>query len=116
MNPKRWESWLRGWLQRHSVQEPPEELWWNYTRQVMNRIEPQPVWVFRPQHAFRLAGVLVAALAMIVMVRSSNRAVQQADQEAKILSDAGLEQQDPVSDQDLEKELRLIDESELAIS
>lgn len=44
MNPKggmdftQWQNWLRGWLTRHPVKEPPENLQRDYVHQVMAKI------------------------------------------------------------------------------
>ena len=122
MNPEGWESWLRGWLQRHSAQEPPEELRWNYTRQVMDRIHPQPVRIFRPRPVLGLAGALAAVLAVVVVVQSPSRAARQALElwnELESLEEVPANREEPDSDkeiQDLEKEIRQMDESELPIS
>ncbi len=122
MNPKAWEHWLSGWLQRHPVQEPPEQLRWNYTRQVMDRIHPQPVWVFRPRPVFGLAGALAAVLAVVVVVQTPSRAARQALElwnEVESLEEVPSNPEEPASDkevQDLEKELRQMDESDLPIS
>lgn len=74
MNAQDWQQWLREWLARHPVKEPPSTVQQRYTEDVMRRIraleEPAPVfrWVPRPRLTFALATAAVCALALLVVV------------------------------------------------
>ena len=133
MERARWDEWLRGWLKRHPLPEPPEELRRDYTRQVMERLRPQPVPVFfRPRPVFGLAGALAAALAIAVIIRAPARTVHPPSSPDRIvLADAAAEEAlhlweemetaeesvpGTASDDALEEELLRLDQSELAIS
>ena len=69
-----WQQWLREWLTRHPMKEPPATVQQRYTEDVMRRIraleEPAPVfrWVPRPRLIFALATATVCALALLVVV------------------------------------------------
>ena len=99
MKTNSWDEWLRGWVRRHPVGEPPQELQREYSRQVMARIRAenapktvlQPIWVLRPRPVFVFAGALAAALAVLLVIRAPARVDHQ---EAALLNyDGDLEQE-----------------------
>ena len=165
MNPQEWDRWLRSFLKRHSLQDPPPELQRDYHRQVMDRIlTPPPVWIFKPRPVFGWAGALAAVTAVLLLMPTPARVARQVNQESHLLlatddlaslDSADLEQdllehdrivlakavpertngeealeiwtdlesldEIPAGDEagteeDLEKDLRQLDESELAIT
>lgn len=161
MNPQEWDNWLRNFLKRHPLKDPPQKLQRDYHRQVMDRILAAPVWVFRPRPVFGWAGALAAVTAVLVLMPTPARVARQIDQDSQVfleteelalLDSAELEQdlkeydrivlaeavpqevkreealeiweelesleEIPALDsgEDLEKELRQLDESELAIA
>ena len=161
MNPQEWDNWLRSFLKRHPLKDPPAELQRGYHRQVMDRILAPPIWVFRPRPVFGWAGALAAVAAVLVLMPTPARVARQINRDSQVLLETGepalldsveLEQdlqehdrivlaeavpQEPEgeetlkiwedlesleeipavdSGEDLEKELRQLDESELAIT
>lgn len=162
MNPQEWDNWLRNFLKRHPLKDPPQDLQRAYHRQVMDRILAPPVWVFKPRPVFGWAGALAAVTAVLVLMPTPARVARQVDRESQTLMEAGemafldnpdLEQDlrehdrivlaeavtgngeealeiwddlesleeipagaEPDSEEDLEKELRQLDELELAIT
>ncbi|MDO8729792.1 MAG: hypothetical protein Q7J69_01195 [Candidatus Omnitrophota bacterium] len=166
MNPQEWDHWLRSFLKRHPLKDPPAKLQRDYHRQVMDRILAPPVWVVRPIFkkpwtVFGWAGALAAVTAVLVLMPTPARVARQIDRDSQLFLETGelalldsaeLEQdlkeydrivlaeavpQEPAreealeiweelesleeipavdSGEDLEKELRQLDESELAIT
>ncbi len=168
MNPQEWDSWLRSFLKRHPLKDPPGELQRDYHRQVMDRILAPPVWVvrpiFKPWTVSGWAGALAAVTAVLVLMPTPARVTRQIDRDSQVLLEteemalldsADLEQDlqehdrivlaeavseepdgeealeiwndlesleeipaggEPDSEEDLEKELQALDESELAIT
>ena len=160
MNPQEWEGWLRSFLKRHPLKDPPQQLQRDYHRQVMDRILAPPVWVFKPGPVFGWAGALAAVTAVLVLMPTPARLARQIDRDSQVflatdelalLDSADLEQDlqehdrivlaeapageealeiwkdlesleeipagdEPATEEDLEGELRQLDESELAIT
>lgn len=166
MNPKEWDNWLRSFLKKHPLKDPPQELQRAYHRQVMDQILAPPVWVVRPilkpWTVFGWAGALAAVAAVLVLMPTPARVARQIDRDSQVfleteelalLDSADLEQDlqehdrivlaeavpgndeealeiwddleslgeipagdEPAAEEDLEKELRHLDELELAIT
>jgi hypothetical protein len=164
MNPQEWDNWLRNFLKRHPLKDPPQEMQRDYHRQVMDRILAPPVWVFKPRPVFGWSGALAAVTAVLVLMPTPARVARQIDRDSRVLLEteelalldsAELEQDlqehdrivlaeavpeepdteealeiwddlesleeihsgdEPDAEEDLEKELRQMDESELAIT
>lgn len=99
MNPQEWDHWLRSFLKRHPLKDPPAELQGDYHRQVMDRILAAPVWVFRPRPVFRWASALAAVAAVMVLMPTPARVARQIDRDSQVLLETG--------------ELALLDSAEL---
>ena len=133
-----WNDWLREWLQRHPIQDPPAHLQHNYVQEVLAKIQasenPSRAVAWRPRlqlgWRFALGGTLAAALAVtIALVRPPRYPAQQIEQDAQILlevggvtfyNDADLEEEAQVQDRivlaeaEEEETLRLREELEEA--
>ncbi len=95
MKENPWEQWLRNWLNRHPLREPPEELQKDYVRQVMEKVRPdfaparEPawrLWVQPPRLAF--AGALAAA-ALVVAVHRGPVQIVPLERDAQVLLETG---------------------------
>ncbi len=102
MNPQEWDNWLRSFLKRHPLKDPPAELQRGYHRQVMDRILAPPIWVFRPRPVFGWAGALAAVAAVLVLMPTPARVARQINRDSQVLLETG--------------ELALLDSAELAIT
>lgn len=92
MNRLDWQEWLDHWLKKHPLREPPASLRRGYTDQVMARIRAespanQPM-VFRflePRPSLAWGGALAAVLAIVVLVSSPERSLQELDRDSQWL-------------------------------
>lgn len=127
MTENPWDQWLRNWLNRNPLREPPEELQRDYVRQVMERIRPdpaparEPMWRLWMQPRLALAGALAAAAVAVAVYRGPGIA-DTLERDSQILLEAGelallngtpLEE---VADEELLQEIRAADEQEMALS
>lgn len=96
MTENPWDQWLRNWLNRNPLREPPEELRRDYVRQVMEKIRPDPapvrepawrLWLQPPRLAF--AGALAAAALMVVVYRGPIPAADRVEQDGQVLLETG---------------------------
>lgn len=114
MNIQEWERWLRSFLKKHPLKDPPEEMRRDYHRQVMDRILAPPVWVvkptFKPWTVFRWAGVLAAVTAALALMPTPGRVARQIDRDSQILLETGeLALLDgPDLEQDLQEHDRIV--------
>lgn len=107
MTENPWDQWLRNWLNRNPLREPPEELQRDYVRQVMERIRPdpaparEPMWRrwMQPRLApldnprlrptgLALAGALAAAAVAVAVYRGPGIA-DPLERDSQILLEAG---------------------------
>ena len=94
MTENPWDQWLRNWLNRNPLREPPEELRRDYVRQVMEKIRPDPAPVREPawrrwmQPRLALAGALAAAAVAVAVYRGPGIA-DPLERNAQILFEAG---------------------------
>ena len=130
MNTEQWTKWLRGWLERHPLKEPPRSLQTHFVEEVMTRIRsaqtPAPVfrWVPQPRFGLALGTAAVCGVLMAVLVgRSSDTVIRQVTHDAQTLLESGefamlngsdFEEEVKENDQ-LQDELNEIDEMELAV-
>ena len=96
MTENSWDQWLRNWLNRNPLREPPEELQRDYIRQVMEKIRPDPapvrepawrLWMQPPRLA--LAGALAAAAVVVAVHRGPVQIAGALERDAQILLEAG---------------------------
>lgn len=113
-----WQERLQGWLKQHPLKTPPEGFERRFRGDVMARIRAEqapvwrPRWSLEPRWALAMGGALAAALAVAVVGRSPTLPAPEIEQEAALLFEAG--EVDPLSDLDLEGELREADRLVLA--
>lgn len=112
MNPQEWDWWLRRFLKRHPLKDPPGDLEGNYHRQVMDRILAPPVWVFSPKPVFGWAGALAAVTAALVLIPTPARIARQIDRDSGVLLEVG--ELALLDSADLEQDLREHDRIVLA--
>ena len=95
MTESPWVQWLRNWLGRHPLKNPPEELQRDYVRQVMEKIQPEPaparepVWRLWTPPRLAFAGALAAAALVVAVHRAPVRSADPIEREAQVLMDAG---------------------------
>lgn len=118
MNDPQWQQWLRSWLGRHPLPDPPAEAGNDYVRQVMERIRPAPAaeplwrrWAL-PRPAFALAGTFAAALIVLAVYRNPVLTQSRLERESQLLLEAG--ELPPINGAPLEQTLREQDRIQLA--
>lgn len=128
MTPENWPTWFQAWLARHPLRQPPEFLGRDYTEQVLIRIKetrPSPLpafrwWLPRPRFSFALGTAVACALGVLVLLNSSDRSDTDVNETLDILEQVEPNDllsfgEDPVSDDDLLKELQTPDETDLSL-
>ena len=87
MNTPDWDTWLRQWMVKHPLKEPPASGTQEYTQEVMRRIRameaPAPMfqWVPRPRSRPVLAWATVAVFALLIAIVVPRSSVRLADRQ-----------------------------------
>ncbi len=121
MKPADWDSWLRGWLSRHPLKNPPAHLLERFSEEVLARIRPReapaplfrPRWTLQPRWGLAWSGALAAALLLVVAgLRPTGIPPGIVGPESEILMEVSLLEE--LGERSLEEELEESDRIVLA--
>ena len=114
MSGRSFDAWLKDWLARHPLRQPPASLERGYATEGMRRVRaaPEPAFAWRwPRLAAACAAVAVLA-AVVILRPSGQRLAEQVERDAAVLASVAPAA-DPSSDS-LEDEIETVDHLTLA--